>query len=219
VDAIPGHLERLPAGGDRFRAELLAHDGRERILLSTAELVAKRGYSGTTIDRIVKRAGVSRATFYEYFDNREACLLECFDEAEGELRRLVDEAVAGAKDWPGQVRAGLTAFLGYVSSNPNLARTCLIESATAGSAAMERYERALRSYEPRFALGRQLQQSPTDLPDTVEDMIVGGLVWMVHRRLLRNETGGLSELLPTMIQFALTPYLGEARAREIATQP
>jgi hypothetical protein len=49
-------------------------------------------------------------------------------------------------------------------------------------------------------------------------MIVGGVVWMVRQRLLRGEVEQLPELLPTMLEFALAPYLGEARAAEIAAR-
>src|SRR3954468_19237775 len=75
METIPGYLERLPDGEDRGRAEMLARDPRERILVAMYELVAKRGYRGTTIEHIVKRAGISRATFYEHFDDRDDCLL------------------------------------------------------------------------------------------------------------------------------------------------
>ena len=65
---------------------MLSRDPRERILVAMAEIVAKRGYQGTTIEHIVKRAGVSRATFYEHFENREDCLLAGFADAAEELQ-------------------------------------------------------------------------------------------------------------------------------------
>jgi AcrR family transcriptional regulator len=212
VETIPGFLERLPAGGDRDRAEMLARDQRERILVAMAEIVAKRGYHGATIEHIVKRAGVSRATFYEHFDNREDCLLACFDEAAIELQRRMETAAAKASEWPDQVRAALAAFLEYAVANPALARTCIVESVTAGPVAMERYERALRTFVPLFRLGREVGEEHGELPDELEDLIIGGLVWMVHQRLLRNEVDEIRELLPTMMEFALVPYMGEKRA-------
>jgi AcrR family transcriptional regulator len=197
---------------------LLSHDPRQRILFAVAELVAKRGYHGTTIEHIVKRAGVSRATFYENFENREDCLLACFAEAEGEVRQRIAEAEAEASDWPEQVRAALVAFLGFVAANPALARTCLVESVSAGPAALESYEGALQSFAPLFRGGRGFRDAEGELPETLEDMIVGGVVWMVRQRLLRGEVEQLPELLPTMLEFALAPYLGEARAAEIAAR-
>lgn len=195
---------------------MLARDPRERILVAMVEIVAKRGYHGATIEHIVKRAGVSRATFYEYFDNREDCVLAGFDEAAVELQRMMESAVAEADDWPGQVRAALAVFLEHTVANPALARTCIVESVTVGPVAMERYERALATFVPLFRLGRELGEADGELPDELEDLIIGGLVWMVHQRLLRNEIDAIRALLPTMLEFALVPYMGEKRAATIA---
>jgi AcrR family transcriptional regulator len=216
METLPGHLQRLPAGQDRFQAEQMSRDQRGRILAAFAEVVAKRGYQGTTVEHIVKRAGVARVTFYENFENREACLLACFDEALAEVRRRVEVAGAGEPEWPGRVRAAVAAFLDYVVAEPALARTCLIESMAAGPAAMQRYEQALQSFAPLLLQGRTLAPELAALPETLEDSIVGGIVWMVHQRLLRGELDAVPGLLPTMVEFALAPYLGEERAVAVA---
>lgn len=193
---------------------MLSRDPRDRILVAMAEIVSKRGYQGTTIEHIVKRAGISRATFYEHFENREDCLLAGFGEAEAELQRRVVEATKGG-EWPDRVRAALATFVDYCAAEPALARTCLVESVTAGPMAMERYERALTSFAPIFREGRDYLGRAAELPDDLEDLIIGGVVWMVHQRLLRNEIDQIRGLLPTMLEFALVPYLGEERAAEV----
>jgi AcrR family transcriptional regulator len=199
---------------------MLARDPRQRILVAMAEVVAKRGYQGTTIEHIVKRAGVSRATFYEHFENREDCLLAGFADAAVELQRRMEAAAAKAPAWPERVRAALTAFLDYSAANPAIARTCIVESVTAGPVAMEHYERALQTFVPLFRQGRETEEATGELPDDLEDLIIGGLVWMVHQRLLRNEIDEIRGLLPTMLEFALVPYLGEEQTAEvIAAQP
>jgi AcrR family transcriptional regulator len=199
---------------------MLSRDPRERILVAMFEIVAKRGYQGTTIEHIVKRAGVSRATFYEHFDNREDCLLAGFADTAVEVQSRMEAAAAKAAAWPERVRAALAAFLDYSAANPAPARTCIVESVTAGPAAMERYETALQTFVPLFRQGRDVEKATGELPDDLEDLIIGGLVWMVHQRLLRNELDQIPGLLPTMLEFALVPYLGEERTAEvIAAQP
>ena len=180
--------------------------------MAMAEIVSKRGYRGTTVEHIVRRAKVARATFYENFENREACLLASFDESVLELRRRTAAAYAAEAEWPDQIRAGLAAFLAQVVSQPALARTCLVEAVTAGPIALQRYEQALQSFTPAFRPGRGQLDDAGNLPETLEDSIVGGVVWMVHQRLLRNELDQIPTLLPTMVEFALAPYLGEQRA-------
>jgi AcrR family transcriptional regulator len=211
-------MERLPAGQDRFQAELLSRTQRDRILDAMAGIVAKRGYQGTTVERIVKRAGVARVTFYENFENREACMLACFDAAVQAITRRAVAAAEAEDSWPDQMRAGLAACLDYVVANPAIARSVVVETMTAGPAAMQRYEQALRSFTPAIALGRKFGSAAGELPDTLEDSIAGGIVWMVHQRLLHAEVDQIPDLLPTMLEFALSPYLGERRAAEVASE-
>jgi AcrR family transcriptional regulator len=219
VDALPGHLQRLPPSLDSQQAEVTRRSQRERILEAMSELVAERGYRGTTIEHIVRRARVARATFYESFENREACLLAGFDEAAEETRRRVAEATDGVEEWPDQVRAGLIALIDYVVAEPALARTCLVESMTVGPAALVRYEEALQSFTHYFARGREFRDDGAELPETLEDTLVGGIVWMLHQRLLHREVEQIPALLPTMLEFSLAPYLGEERAAGLAVAP
>jgi AcrR family transcriptional regulator len=216
VETIPGQRERLPAGEDRRQAEMLAHGPRARILIALAELVARRGYQGTTVEHIIKRAVVSRSTFYEHFENREAALLALFDDSQAELTARIAAAIAAAADWPAQVTAALRAFLAYAAENPAVARTCLVEALTVGQAAIERYEAALAAMAPLFAGGRALAKDAEELPDALEDMVIGSVVWLVHQRLLRGETARIPSLLPTAVEIAASPYLGERRAAELA---
>ncbi len=198
----------------------MSRDQRGRILAAAAEVIARRGYRGATVALIVKRAGVARVTFYENFKNREDCLLACFDAALEETRRRTAAAAAVERDWPAKVRAEIAAFLEYVIEEPALARTCLIESLAAGPAAMQRYEGALQSYAPSLRRGRELAAGLADLPGTLlEDSLIGGIVWMVHQRLLRGEVDAILGLLPTMVEFVLAPYLGAESAAAAAGRP
>jgi AcrR family transcriptional regulator len=216
VETLPGHLQRLPAGEDRFQAELLSHDQRGRILVAMASVVAERGYHKTTIEHIVKRAGVSRGTFYENFDSRESCLLAGFEATVEEVRRLTAAAAASEREWPDQIRAALAAFLDFVVANPALARTCLVETMTAGPGPMLTYEQALQSFTPSFRRGREFLAEGGAVPEIIEESIVGGIVWMLHQRILHGDPEEIPELLPTLLEFALAPYLGAKRAAEIA---
>jgi AcrR family transcriptional regulator len=216
VEALPGHLQRLPAGQDRFQVELMSRDQRGRMLAAMTETVARRGYRDTTVDQIIKRAGVSRATFYEHFDNREECLLAGFDEALSRLRKRIEAAMRLQDSWESCMRSGLATLLEFVAGEPALARTCLVEAMSAGPQALARYEAALQSFTPFIRAGRKFAEEGEQLPITLEDSIVGGIVWMLHQRLLSGEVSALPGLLPTMIEFALAPYVGEKAAAEVA---
>src|SRR6188472_535087 len=106
----------------------LAGGQRERLLAAAEALAAEKGAGGTTIEAIVKRAGVSSVTFYEHFRDKEECLVAAFDRAVEQLRLELSEAVPAELEGDERVRAGLAALLAVVDSEPARARLCLVEA-------------------------------------------------------------------------------------------
>src|SRR5205807_8990707 len=51
---------------------------RERLLRAAALEFAQRGYTGASSESISRRAGMSKATFYEHFANKEDCIIALF---------------------------------------------------------------------------------------------------------------------------------------------
>src|SRR5580692_9838592 len=46
---------------------------RQRLLGAITDLAIRDGFTAVTVGQVIARAGVSRATFYEYFIDLEAC--------------------------------------------------------------------------------------------------------------------------------------------------
>ncbi len=86
---------------------------RERLLRAAAAEFAERGYAGASSESISRRAGMSKATFYEHFANKEECILALFDAARGDgrPRRWRRGARAPRDDARERMRAGTRAFL------------------------------------------------------------------------------------------------------------
>jgi AcrR family transcriptional regulator len=64
-------------------------DQREQILARAAELFARQGYTGTTMNQVAAACGVSKPTLYHYFTDKQSLLLHI---AAGHVARL--EALA-----------------------------------------------------------------------------------------------------------------------------
>ena len=62
---------------------------REKILDAASVEIARRGYFGTTVSAIARRAGVADGTIYLYFKNKESILVSIFERA---MQRIIDEA-------------------------------------------------------------------------------------------------------------------------------
>jgi len=200
-------------------SEFVAEHQRARIIHALADEIVDHGYRDVTVAGIVKRAGVARNTFYASFANKEECFLAASNLAGEEAMRSVSVAVRGAApEWASRVRAGIEAFLSYAASESALARAFVVESLSAGPEAADRYERTVQAVAPFFRLGRRESDNGDKLPPTLEETIVGGIFWVVYQRMVIGRPEELEELLDELVEFALTPYLGAAGARQVVAQ-
>lgn len=205
-----------PPGRQLISREFVLHHQRTRIVHALAEEVVDKGYRDVTVAGIVKRAGVARNTFYDSFANKEECFLAASDLAGEEAMRRIAEAVRAAPpSWPERIRAGMAALLSFAASESALARVFVVESLSAGPAAAERYERAVRAVVPFFRLGRRCAKHGESLPSTLEETIIGGVFWVVYQRIVTGRSEELEGLLPEVVEFTLTPYLGVDAARRV----
>lgn len=178
-----------------------------------------KGYRSVTVADIVRRAGIARNTFYENFASKEDCFLAASDFAVQEALRRVVEASAEVDSWPARVDLGLAAFLDYVASEPALARTCIVEALSAGPASIERYESSIQAFVPLFRMGRKVSPQGEALPETLEETIVGGIFWILYQRIVTGRVEQIEELLPELVEFALTPYIGAEAAKRTVDNP
>jgi AcrR family transcriptional regulator len=216
----PPELARLPPGRHGLPREFVVHNQRERLIAGLAEAIAENGYAGTTIGHITRHAAVSRRTFYEHFSSKDECFVAAYDTVMAELRERIGAAYDEVDDWPRAVRAGIAAMLAFLVSEPNLARLCMVEALVAGPIVVERYDAAIQSLVPYFKAGRE-GRSPEvleRLSPTTEEALVGGMVSLISRRIIAGKTAELETLLPDLVEFTLTPYIGSAEAAQVARQ-
>jgi AcrR family transcriptional regulator len=188
---------------------------RERLLVATEQLIAEKGCAGASIEAIVKLARVSSVTFYEHFEDKEACFVAAFERAVEGARAALREAVPSGLPWVDQVGEGLRALLAMIAADPARARMCLVESQMGGPALAARYEAALDSAVPWLSQGRALGSASGGIADTVEEATIGGIAWLLRERLELDE-GGVEDLLPKLVEIALSPYLGDGGAVPLA---
>jgi AcrR family transcriptional regulator len=172
-----------------------------------AELTAEQGYDATKIGDIVRRAGVARKTLYDNFEGKEEVFLAAFDSALDEVMQRIEEDCAKAEGWEERVQAGLAAFLRFVAEQPALARMCMIEALSATPAATERYEDAMQRF---VELTKAAAPGGDQLPETIEETLVGGVAWIVNQKIRRGEAKKAEGLLPELSEFMLAPFLATA---------
>ena len=207
---------RLLPGREPLSREFIARHQRARIIKGLAREASEKGYRAVTVADIVKRAGIARNTFYDNFGSKEECFLAAQEFAMAAALDRVVSAAGEIGDWPRRVKVGLAAFLGYIAEEPALARTCMVEALAAGPNSVKYYEESLQAFVSLFQVGRDVSPFGSELPETLEEALIGGVFWILYQRLLLAETDNLGDLLPELVEFALTPYLGAEAAREVA---
>jgi AcrR family transcriptional regulator len=141
----------LPRGPHGLSREEVARSQRERLLQATTEVVAERGYAKTTVADIIGRAGVSRATFYELFDDRDDCFQAAY-RANAELVAAVmaaelEHVRTGADGDPlAKLDRVLGVYLQALHDAPALARVFLVEVYAAGPAMIEQRRASLEGF-------------------------------------------------------------------------
>ena len=140
-------------------------------------LFAERGYEETTVDVIAGAAGVSRRTFFRYFDSKSEVLWSDFD-AEVESLRATLAGLPRELPIMAAVRAAVLAVNHYGPDDvPELrARMALIstvpELASSATAHYDAWERAISEFAARRTRKR---------PDTLYPLAVGRATLAVCR--------------------------------------
>jgi AcrR family transcriptional regulator len=66
--------------GRSVRAEALRERRREAILRAASVLFSRQGYHSTSVADVIAAAGISRGTFYLYFDHKDSLFLELIEQ-------------------------------------------------------------------------------------------------------------------------------------------
>jgi AcrR family transcriptional regulator len=191
---------------------VVARSQRERLLDAAVNVVAEKGYGATTVADLTKEAGVSRTTFYELFEDKEACFLAAYDTAADVLARRISAAFETQEAWPDRVRAGLIVLLESLAIEPQVARLALVDVGSAGPRAQRRYRAALQRMTPFFDEGRDFAPGGRRLPANTSRMVIGAVTGLVADEIAAGRAERLPDLLPEILFATLVPYVGPAAA-------
>ena len=120
--------DSLVASHPEIAPLLSARPQRARLLEAMVRAVAEHGYDAATVTDAVRLARVSRGTFYELFESKEACLLAAYRAGYEVLEERIRSAVRDARDWREELRLGIRAYLQTLEQDPVFARVYLIEA-------------------------------------------------------------------------------------------
>ena len=197
----------IPRGRHAPPLEVRLVQQRERLFEAAADVFATTGYADASAESISRAAGMSKATFYEHFANKEECILALFDAAYQVLLTRILGAVSDAGEDPVErMREGMRAFLVVIDEFPNEAQTLLVEIIGAGPAAMRRRDEIIASFAQVLHRENDTHAQEGVMPRFASPLdafaIVGAIAELVSRQLRLGEPEQSAELQPVIERFA-----------------
>lgn len=128
---------KLPRGPHNLTPDQVAQSQRKRLLMATAQVVAKKGYASTSVADVIAAAGVSRATFYQLFRDKPDCFRATFEAFASRISEMMSSVLGALRmedtSLPiDKLDRVLTTYLAMLGGSKSLARTFLIEVYAAG---------------------------------------------------------------------------------------
>jgi AcrR family transcriptional regulator len=223
ADVLAAH-ELLAGGEGQFpshgrgvgvSSELVGAIQRERILAAMVFAAAEGGYRQVSVQGVLERAGVSRPTFYEHFADKEDCFLAALDAVGDRFYKRISRAARLGGDWRARLRSGIVELVSLVAEQPEAARMLIVEARGASSGALERRDALLDRFASCVAhtVGEEVEE-PIAASGLTPAGVIGGIESLLYSRLHRGELDDLASLVPSLMYFAVLPYLGPEAAQE-----
>jgi AcrR family transcriptional regulator len=178
-------------------------------------VAAQKGFAATTVAEVVEAAGVSSATFYELFEDKESCFLEAFGAVNDVVVAHVSAAYAAADGapWPERIAAALRAMVQLLAAEADITRLTMVEVTAAGDEARQLYGTALARFAPILDEGREYSDQK-DLPADTARFAIGAGTAMLFDEIRAGRGAELEKVLPDLVFAVLMPYLGLEEAEK-----
>jgi AcrR family transcriptional regulator len=196
--------DSVPRGRHAPPLEVRQDRQLQRLSEAAAAVFARTGYADATAEAIAREAGMSKATFYEHFGNKEECILALFDRAMARLIGSMQAAAEAQADLPPveRYRVSIRALLAVIDEYSDYAQTLMIEMIGAGPRAAERRDSvlgAIASYiEQRNAADAEAGLAPRMASPDDAYAIVGATLELASRQLRTAQPEDIMDLEPVI---------------------
>jgi AcrR family transcriptional regulator len=157
---------------------------RDRLMAAMGESLMEKGFAGTVVADIVKRARVSRRTFYEEFADRGECFLALCDRATDVARVIINQAAAPELSWEEQSKQAVDAYFAFMTVEPLLTRAMLFEVYALGDRGVaghrETHEKFTEQLLELAARARETDDSIREISYASAAAVVGAIYQLIQ---------------------------------------
>jgi AcrR family transcriptional regulator len=172
---------------------------RERLVKGMVLAANRDGYAGATVSAVIGEAGVSRPTFYDYFDDRDDCFVATITDIGERLLAEVRDVVA--HEPPQRALAGaIVATLAFAGSQPAEARFLMKETLAAGPRALDARDAGVARTAQVVEDALERVSGEVEIPDVPIAAVLGAVYRLLASRLRRGERA-LGELERDLLEW------------------
>jgi AcrR family transcriptional regulator len=188
---------------------------RERLVEAMTQTAARYGHKDASVARVVEQAGVSRATFYKHFADKEACFLAAFELAaeriEAALERMGD---AGPSD---RAAVLLDDLLQNGARDPAAAHILLLDARAGGREARLAHERLMLQGVTTLERWLDAENEEGWRLEISGRAVMEGVIGVLTNRAFRGETTQLAQLHGDLLAWVVS-YAARAERPRVSPE-
>lgn len=146
----------------------------------------RAGYAGASVSAVIAAAGVSRPTFYDYFEDREDCFLATVTDVHTRLLSQLEEALRDVSP-ERATEAAIGALVTFAAVDPAAARFLMAESMGGGAAALALRDDGVARLAEVLEAACEGSEKGARLVDLDARVVIGAVYRTLARRLRRTE--------------------------------
>ncbi len=188
----------LPRGPHKLPREQVVGSQRARLMRAMAEATAENGYVQTSVADVLRRARVSRETFYQQFSSKQDCFIAAYEQAASALLAMLERESAFGEAPLERFDRAINVYLQTLAAEPAFARLFMVEVYAAGDEVLARRAQIQERFERLIIDG-------ADAPGPSEQFacraLVAAIITMVTARLAARDIDGLRALRQPLVEL------------------
>jgi len=160
---------------------------------------ARHGYADANVSQVIAQAGVSRPTFYEYFDDKQHCFLAAHQEL-GELLMADIRTAVSAEAPQRAVQVAVRKLVELAETHPHRAALLVNEAMAGGSSALDAHDRLIDEIATVIEQARERAPATALSPDLPVHIALGAGRWLLAPAL-RGARHDLTEIGEQIVRW------------------
>jgi AcrR family transcriptional regulator len=193
--------DKLPRGPHKLTDEQVAEDQRQRLISAMVALAGEYGYAATTVADVIGRAKVSRKTFYEHFDDREALLIAAFDTIAPTALEQARAASGRGGGTTRQFEALTLRLCRFARDTPGAVALYTIEIAASDPVGLQRREQLMGEYGALIDECLRAEHEQPALPLVFARAPAGAMHRTIDAQLRAGRVDALRNIAPQLARW------------------